>query len=290
VFHPSVDKSVFVTGCSSGIGRATIQLLRDAGWRVIASARKTADVERLRTEGYETVTLDLDDEDSVTTAAKTVFMMTKGTIGALVNNAGYGQAGALEDLSRTAMRAQFETNVFGLQQLTNLFIPGFRRQKAGRIVHVSSMVGRLPLPLMGLYSASKFAVEALGDVLRWELAGSGVAVSLIEPGPIITQFRAATANRAEDKVQNDQAVYGAGLKKELDARRRPEGRKPSVFDRPPEAVAELILHALESNRPRRRYAITAPAHFANIARRMFPDALIDLLVVPQLRKRAKRPA
>jgi short-subunit dehydrogenase len=285
--YPAAPRSVLITGCSSGIGLATALRLRDANWRVLATARQEADLERLRAERLETITLDLADEASVEHAAKVALMMTAGGLGALVNNAGYGQAGALEDLSRAAMRAQFETNVFGLQHLTNLLLPGFRRQGAGRVVHVSSMVGRLPLPLMGFYSASKFAVEALGDVLRWELAGSGVAVSLIEPGPIITRFRATTAARAEARAQSDDAVYGSGLRRELNARRQPEGRKPSLFDRPPEAVAACIQHALESPRPRRRYAITLPAHAANWLRRLAPDALVDALVAPQLRKRAR---
>lgn len=287
---PDVDKIVLITGCSSGIGLASARLLKSAGWRVIATARRSEDVERLRQEGFDCVTLDVADASSVENAAKAVLMMTSGRLGALVNNAGYGQAGAMEDLDRDSMRRQFETNVIGLQHLTNQFVPVFRKNKAGRIVHVSSMVGRMALPLMGIYSASKFAVEAMGDALRWELAGSGVGVSLVEPGPIITNFRMTTATAATAAVQRDEAVYGAGLRKELEERRRPEGRKPSMFDRPPEAVAELIRHALESPKPKRRYPITFPAHLANLLRRFAPDGLVDALVTSQLRKRARRQA
>ena len=286
--YPSVHRSALITGCSSGIGLATARALHQRGWKVYATARKEEDVDRLRGEGFQGLTLDLADEASVEQAVKVLLMKTGGVLGALVNNAGYGQAGALEDLSRQAMRDQFETNVFGLQQLTNRLVPLFRKQGAGRIVHVSSMVGRMALPLMGMYSASKFAVEALGDVLRWELGGTGVAVSLVEPGPIITRFRFTTASRAEAAAQSDASVFGAGLRKELDERRKPEGRKPSLFDRPPEAVAERIVHALESPKPRRRYCITAPAHFAAFARRFLPDAVLDALVATQLRKRARR--
>jgi NAD(P)-dependent dehydrogenase (short-subunit alcohol dehydrogenase family) len=186
---PVEPKSVLVTGCSSGIGAATATLLRKRGWKVFPTARNPDDLDQLRKDGFEAIHLDLGDSASVQAAADVALEVMEGNPGALVNNAGYGQPGALEDLSRDAMRAQFEVNVFGMQELTNRFIPVFRKQRAGRIVNVSSVVGRVSLPFSGIYSATKFAMEAMSDAMRVEFSDSGIGVSLVEPGPITTHFR-----------------------------------------------------------------------------------------------------
>jgi NAD(P)-dependent dehydrogenase (short-subunit alcohol dehydrogenase family) len=272
------ERTVLVTGCSSGIGWATAHHLRQHGWTVIPTARKPADLDKLRAAGFAPVALDLADGAAVRAAAAAVLQQTGGGLGALVNNAGYGQPGALEDLSRVALREQFETNVVGLQDLTNQFIPLFRRQGWGRIVNVSSVVGRLPLPLMGAYSASKFALEALSDCLRLELRGSGVAVSIIEPGPIQTEFRANAAAAGWKHLAELKSSHFA----EYYRRNAEQPDRPKARDRyalPPEAVAKKILHALASDHPRIRYPVTLVAWGGGFLRRVAPDALVDRLLV-----------
>ena len=195
--YPAVaDKVAVVTGASTGIGRATARLLKSRGWRVFPTARSRTDLDLLRGEGFQPVELDLADSDSVEYAAKEVLELAQGAVGAVVNNAGYGQPGALEDLSRAALRKQFETNVIGTLDFTNRFIPVLRTQKSGRIVLVSSVVGRVAVPFLGAYSASKFALEAIGDGLRMELGPAGISVSLVEPGPIKTCFRKRVVSEA----------------------------------------------------------------------------------------------
>ena len=273
--YPSVQaKTALVTGCSSGIGLATAQVLRAAGWQVWPTARKPADLEQLRSAGFTPVALDVASTESVRAAAAEVLALGGGQLGALVNNAGYGQPGALEDLSRAALREQFEANVIGLQDLTNQFVPLFRRQGWGRIVNVSSVVGLLPLPLMGAYSASKFAVEALSDCLRLELRGSGVAVSIIEPGPIETAFRANAATAGWKHLAELRAShFAAYYRRNAEPPDRSKAR--DRFALPPEAVAAKILHALTSTRPRTRYPVTFVAWAGALFRRIAPDALVD---------------
>ncbi len=271
-------KTALVTGCSSGIGLATAQRLRAAGWQVLPTARKPGNLEQLRVAGFTPVALDVADAASVRAAAAEVRALCGGGLGALVNNAGYGQPGALEDLSRAALREQFETNIVGLQDLTNQFIPLFRKQGWGRIVNVSSVVGRLPLPLMGAYSASKFALECLSDCLRLELRGSGVAVSIIEPGPIETEFRAnAAAAGWKHLAELKQSHFAGYYQRNAEQPDRPKSR--DRFALPPEAVAEKILHALTSAHPRTRYPVTLVAWAGGFLRRFASDALLDRLLV-----------
>ncbi len=271
------DKSVLITGCSTGIGAAAAILLRERGWNVIPTARKDADLARLRDEGFDPVELDMADADSVARAAEEAVQRTGGALGALVNNAGFGQSGAVEDLNRSHLQYQFDVNVFGLQDLTNRLVPVFRKQGYGRIVHISSVVGRVSIPFLGCYSASKFAVEALADAQRVELRGSGVGVILIEPGPIITEFRRTAAKRAEETLNNASSPNADFYSKEI-RRRVKQQKKENWINKSPEAVAVKIVHALESSRPRRRYAVTIPAHVGAFMRRFAPDALMDYVL------------
>ncbi len=270
-------KSVLITGCSTGIGAATAERMKAHGWDVIPTARKETDLDRLRQQGFEPITLDTADADSVAQAAETALARTQGRLGAVVNNAGFGQSGALEDLKRDHLRYQFEVNVFGLQDLTNRLIPAFRQQGCGRIVHVSSVVGRLSLPYLGCYSASKFAIEALADAQRVELRGSGIFVSLIEPGPIITEFRRTASARARTTLDLDTSHHADFYRQELE-RREQRPKKANWINRRPEDVAVQIAHALESAWPRRRYRITLPTYIGEAMRRFAPAALIDLLL------------
>ena len=276
------EKVAVVTGASTGIGRATARLLKARGWRVFPTARSRTDLDLLRGEGFQPVELDLADSDSVEYAAKEVLELSHGIIGAVVNNAGYGQPGALEDLSRAALRKQFETNVIGTLDFTNRFIPTLRAQKSGRIVIVSSVVGRVVIPFLGAYSASKFALEAIGDGLRMELGPVGVSVSLVEPGPIQTCFRKRVVSEAARGLEMRNSAFAKQYAKELSEPERTYSRPTDVFRKPPEAVARKIVHALESRHPRARYPVTAPAWFGDFAARFFPSRLKDALLASKV--------
>lgn len=287
---PAVEqKTVLVTGCSSGIGEATARVLREHGWRVLPTARKEADLVELREQGFEAIRLDLADSDSVQAAARETLALLDGQLGALVNNAGFGQPGALEDITREALRYQFEVNLFGMQELTNLFIPVMRERGYGRIVNVSSVVGKVALPFYGAYSATKFAMEALTDAMRVELRDTGVAVSLVEPGPIATRFGQNAARQVEEHLDLDSAKHASTYRQMLERRKGKSITKP--FTKPPEAVAKKILHALESRHPRIRYPVTVPAYVGAFMSRFAPTGLMDgvMSLRWESRGRAKAP-
>ena len=271
------EKVVVVTGASTGIGRATARMLKSRGWRVFPTARNRTDLDLLRGEGFQPVELDLTDPDSVEYAAKEVLELSQGVLGAVVNNAGYGQPGALEDLSRSAVKKQFETNVFGTLDFTNRFIPLLRGQGNGRIVLVSSVVGRVVIPFMGAYCASKFAVEAMGDALRMELGPAGVSVSLVESGPIETCFRKRTVSEATRGLEMKKSAFAGIYARDL-GEERTYRRPTDVFRKPPEAVAEKIVHALESRWPRARYPVTGAAWLGEVAARVLPTRARDWLL------------
>lgn len=278
---PIKQRTVLVTGCSSGIGEATAHYLREHGWTVYPTARKAEDLEKLRAEGFDAIELDLGDSSSVQHCISALLEKVHDGLGGIVNNAGMAMPGAVEDMTREALRRQFEVNVFGLQELTNGLIPKLRGQGWGRIVHVSSIYGLISAPMVGSYCASKYALEALSDAQRVELTGTGIALSLIEPGPIVSAFRRNAAAALEENVISDQARYAEGYRKEA-ARRKKQFKKVDFINRPPEDVAKKIFHALESPRPRRRYVITLPAHIGAFMSRFFPAALVDLVMAKQV--------
>ncbi len=267
-------RTVLVTGCSSGIGLATARVLRQRGWEVAPTARSDEDLAMLRADGFHPVRLDVADAESVRACARETLALFGGVIGGVVNNAGYGVPGALEEIPRDALRRQFEVNVFGAQDLTNQFIPVLRTQGWGRIVNVSSVLGRIVQPMTGAYCASKFAMEALSDALRVELWDSGIGVSIVEPGPIVSEFRRNAAATAEAVLDVAGSRYADHLRSEIDRRKRQE-KKPDGFTLGPEAVAAPIAHALESAHPRRRYCVTILAHLGALAARFAPPALLD---------------
>ena len=270
------ERAVLITGCSSGIGRCLAEGLKARGYRVFATARKPGDVAALAGAGFESVRLDLSASDSIHAAVDHVLKRTGNRLYALINNAGYGQPGAVEDLSRAALREQFETNLFGPHELTARLIPLFRAQNGGRIVQISSVLGLICLPYRGAYSASKFALEALSDTLRLELRGTGIYVSLIEPGPIATRFRDNSLGAYETHVDPRRSIhrphYGA-----LESRLRRTTR-PTPFTLPPEAVLRQVVRALEAPRPRARYRVTVPTHLFAFLRRMLPDPILDRIL------------
>ncbi len=283
---PTEKKSVLITGCSSGIGLATARLLRKRGWRVIPTVRKTKDIKALGNEGFEPILLDVADSESIKKAI--VAVLERGSLSAIVNNAGFGLGSAMEDTSRTMFRDLFEVNVFGLQELTNGFIPVFRKQGYGHIINISSVLGEVALPFAGVYSASKYAVEALSDALRRELFDSGISVSIIQPGPIKTEFSNNLVDRSKGYTPNPSSVFTSFYKGAFETKGNEKARREeSAFTKPPEEVAEKIFQCLESSRPKRRMRITLPAHVGAIARRALPAVLLDAIMIFKLRKKLK---
>ncbi len=267
---------LLITGCSSGIGLAAAQALKARGWRVFATCRRAADVQRLAELGLESLQLDLDASASIQAAVAEVLQRSAGRLDALFNNGGYGQIGAVEDLSRQALRAQFETNLFGWVELTNLVIPVMRRQGHGRIVMNSSVLGLAALPYRGAYVAAKFALEGLTDTLRLELAGSNIHVSLIEPGPIATRFRENALVHFRRHIDVAASVHRAAYAAQLARLEQPGPAAP--FTLPPAAVVDKLIHALESRRPRPRYYVTVPTYLIGYARRLLSTRGLDRLL------------
>lgn len=267
------ERPVLITGCSSGIGFASAKVLKDLGYRVIASARKSKDIAKLKAQGFECVQLDLDDSASIQGAVKEVVQMTGGKLYALFNNGAYGQMGAVEDLSRDLLRAQFETNVFGTHELTRSVVPVMRNQGYGRIIQNSSVLGYIVLKHRGAYNASKYALEGLSDTLRLELLGTGIYVSLIEPGPIISRFRENTFNNFVNNIDLDNSVYSEVYKK-IAKRLSTEG-PVSKFTLPPEAVVKKVIHALESKNPKPRYYVTFTSHLFGNLKRVLSTRMMD---------------
>jgi len=266
-------KSILITGCSSGIGLCAARGLLARGYRVFATARKPADVETLNSEGLESLPLDLDDPHSITAAVEEILTRTNGRLDALFNNGAYGQPGAVEDLSRDVLRAQFETNLLGWHQLTNLVLPVMRSQGHGRILHNSSVLGFVALRYRGAYNASKYALEGLADTLRLELAGTNIHVVLIEPGPISSRFR---ENAFAAYQRNIEPVGSAHREKYLRMEQRLAARGPAVpFTLPPEAVLKKVIHALESPRPKARYYVTFPTYLFAFLKRVLTDRAMD---------------
>lgn len=270
-------RAVLITGCSSGIGRCVAHGLQARGYRVFATARRAEDVDSLREDGLEALPLDLRDTTSIDAAVQDVLKRTGGTLYALCNNGAYGQPGAVEDLRRDVLRAQFETNLFGWLDLTNRLIPVMRRQSYGRIIQNSSILGLITLPYRGAYSSTKFALEGLTDTLRLELAGSGIHVSLIEPGPVISRFRDNAAVQFRANIDADHSPHRdryRGMLERLDK----EG-PAAPFTLPPEAVLKRVIHALESKRPKIRYYVTFPTYLFATLRRILPYRLLDRLLL-----------
>ena len=270
------DKSILITGCSSGIGLCVAEGLKARGYRVFATARKETDAQQLRADGFESLRLDLTDSDSITAAVDEILARTHGTLDALFNNGAYGQPGAVEDLSRDALRAQFETNLFGSHELTNQILPVMRRQGHGRIIQNSSVLGFVALRYRGAYNASKYALEGLSDTLRLELAGTNIHVSLIEPGPISSRFRENAFKAYQENIDPENSVHRDKYLA-MEARLKTEG--PVVpFTLPPEAVLKKVIHALESRRPRARYYVTFPTYLFGFLKRVLSTRLLDRLL------------
>ena len=273
------NRSILITGCSSGIGLASAQALKSRGWRVLATARKDEDLARLeQQEGLEALRLELREPRSIAACADEALRLTDGKLFALFNNAAYGQMGAVEDIPVNAMREQFEVNVIGTHDLTQRLIPAMRKEGRGRIVQCSSVLGLLSGPYRGAYSGTKFALEALSDALRAELNGSGVRISLIEPGPIRSKFidNALAAFRAN--VDMSRSPHSEVYERRIE---KLEAGGATRFKLGPEAVAAKLVHAVESRRPKIRYYVTTSTYFAAACKRVLPTPVIDVMVARQ---------
>jgi NAD(P)-dependent dehydrogenase (short-subunit alcohol dehydrogenase family) len=273
----AVSRAVLITGCSTGIGRATAERLATRGWRVYATARDVDKIESLADAGCELLAVDVTDEASIRAAVAEV-ERREGAVGVLVNNAGYSQSGAVEEVPMEKVRRQFETNVFGLVRMCQLVLPGMRRQGWGRIVNISSMGGRLTFPGGGHYHATKYAVEAISDALRFEVAGFGVGVVVVEPGLIRTGFADAATGSMEGAATTEgpYASFNAAVAKAV---RDNYERGPFLrLGGGPETVATTIERAITAERPRARYAVTPSAHLFIGLRRLLPDRAWDALV------------
>jgi NAD(P)-dependent dehydrogenase (short-subunit alcohol dehydrogenase family) len=270
------EKTILITGCSSGIGYCVASGLQQRGYRVFATARRAESVEKLNTEGFESLQLDLDDSASIKRAVDEILLRTNGELYAVFNNGAFGLPGAVEDLSRDAIRAQFETNFFGWLELTNLLLPVMRKQGYGRIIQNSSVLGFVAMPFRGAYNSSKFAIEGLSDTLRLELKGTNIHVALLEPGPILSRFRANALLALQKYIDVENSIHSERYQQILN-RLTKEG--PAVpFTLPPEAVLKKVIHALESRNPRARYYVTFPTHLFAYLKRVLPTGTLDKLL------------
>jgi NAD(P)-dependent dehydrogenase (short-subunit alcohol dehydrogenase family) len=274
-----ISKAVLISGCSTGIGRATAERLIRGGWTVYATARRVDSLRELAALGCHTLALDVCDETSMRAAVGAI-EQAEGAVGVLINNAGYGQEGPFEEVPIQEVRRQFETNVIGLTQLTQLVLPGMRRQGWGKIVNLSSMGGRLTLPGGGFYHATKYAVEALSDALRFEVRSFGIDVIVIEPGPIKTRFGDTAIDSLKDSKASDSpyAAFNVALANAIkDAYEGPMGAMAGTAD----GVAAVIEKAISSSRPRTRYPVTVAARSLMALRRWLPDRMFDLFLRTQ---------
>jgi NAD(P)-dependent dehydrogenase (short-subunit alcohol dehydrogenase family) len=267
--------TILITGCSTGIGYSTAKFLQQRGFRVIASARKAEDVIRLCEDGFEAVQLDLANSESIQQAVTEVLQITEGKLDALFNNGAFGQPGAVEDLSRDVLREQFETNLFGTHELTNLIIPVMRKQGYGRIIYNSSVLGFVAMKYRGAYNASKFALEGLVDTLRLELKNTNIHLSLVEPGPIASQFRKNSFALYQKNINSEQSFHKETYQS-MEVRLQKEGAAVP-FTLPAEAVAEKVLHALQSHRPKLRYYVTLPTYLFGFLKRILPARWLDFI-------------
>lgn len=270
-------QSILITGCSSGIGLACAHGLQQLGWQVYATARQQSDVDRLKSEGLNAFQLDVASSDSISRGVQYLLEQTQGQIDAVFNNAGFGVPGAVEDLSRDAMRHQFETNVFGAIELTNALLPIFRARGAGRIVFNSSVLGFAAMPYRGAYNASKFALEGFADTLRQELYGSGIAVSLIEPGPIVSQFRANAAKQFYRWINHEQSFHQPSY--QVMASRLNKVGTVAPFTLPEQAVLKVLNKALIVRRPAARYRVTTPTVLFWYLKRLLPTYCLDRILL-----------
>lgn len=264
-------KSVLITGCSTGIGLCIALGLQKKGYRVFPTVRSTNDLKNLQDLGFEALQLDLSSSESIKAAVFKLFEKTD-SLYALINNGAYGQAGALEDISREAMDKQFQTNVFGWHELTNLILPKMRNLDSGRMIYISSVLGFVAMPFRGSYIASKFAIEGLVATLRLELRNTNIKFSIIQPGPIESKFRQNAYKAFKENVDSSNSHYLDQYQLMI---KRLKSGKNVKFTLPPEAVLKSALHALESSSPKNYYRVTFPTKLFAFLGNILPSKLMD---------------
>ncbi|MEX0318536.1 MAG: SDR family NAD(P)-dependent oxidoreductase [Ruegeria sp.] len=272
-----MQKSILITGCSSGIGLDAAHGMRARGWRVFASCRQQRDCDRLRAQGFESPRIDYTDAESIRTGLAEVLEATGGTLDALFNNGAHGLPGAVEDVPTEGLRHIFETNVFGWHELTRQVIPVMRAQGHGRIVQNSSILGFIAFPWRGAYVATKYAIEGLTDTLRLELRDTGIKVILIEPGPVTSKLREKAIPIFERFIDWENSALREKYENSL-LKRLYEDSGPDRFELPPSAVTDKLAHAVEARRPRSRYYVTTPTYVAGYLRRILPTGVIDSIL------------
>ncbi|MEM6657432.1 MAG: SDR family NAD(P)-dependent oxidoreductase [Pseudomonadota bacterium] len=272
-----MQKSILITGCSSGIGLDAAHGMRARGWRVFASCRNPRDCDRLRAQGFESPRIDYTDEVSISLGLQQVVDATGGTLDALFNNGAHGLPGAVEDVPVEALRHIFETNVFGWHELTRQVIPVMRAQGHGRIVQCSSVLGLVAFPWRGAYVATKYAIEGLTDTMRLELRDTGIKVVLIEPGPITSKLREKAIPVFERFIDWEKSALRDKYKDELLVRLY-EDAGPDRFELPPSSVTQKLAHAVEAKNPKSRYYVTTPTYIAGYLRRILSTKAIDRIL------------
>lgn len=269
------SRSILITGCSSGIGYDAAHGMAARGWQVFASCRQQKDVDRLRDEGLKSVLIDYEHPETIASGLAEVLNQTGGRLDSLFNNGAYAIPGAVEDLPTDALRAIFQANLFGWHDLTRHVLPVMRAQGHGRVVNCSSVLGLVALPWRGAYNATKFALEGLTDTLRLEMRDTGIEISLIEPGPIPTQFRINARAQFEKWIDWEASPRAEQYRTKLLKRLYADSVKPDPGELPPSAVTAALIHAVESPRPRAHYHVTTPTKIAALARRLLPTRVID---------------
>lgn len=276
------QKTILITGCSSGIGYDAAFALAKRGHHVIAACRKKTDVDKLISLGLETVFMDVNDPQSISQGFAEALEKMSGRIDVLINNAGYGQIGALEDVPYETLREQFATNVFGLMALTKLVIPIMRQQKQGRIINISSLLGIVSLPFRGAYNASKYAVEGLSDTLRLELKPAGIHVITIQPGPIESRFRDNAVDNSLKKINIEHSHFQGQYQKMLTSFR--QQKTDSIFTKGTDAVIKKLIKAVETTTPKAKYPVTFPSHAFALLKRLLSVKMLDRLLAYISRK------
>jgi len=270
----STIRAVLITGCSSGIGLCLAHGLRNAGYRVFATVRKKEDMIKLKKLGFDVFLLDLSSSQSIRTAIDEIYQKTD-SLYSLINNGAYGQTGALEDISREVLEKQFQANVFGWHELTNLVLPSMKERNEGRIIYISSVLGFVAMSFRGPYVASKFAIEGLVDTLRLELKQTRIKLSLVQPGPIKSKFRQNALLAFKENVDPSNSDYKREYKTMI---KRLNSDKNVKFTLAPESVLRCVLHALESKVPKNHYRVTFPTKLFGILCRILPSSWMDYIL------------
>jgi len=274
-----MNKSILITGCASGIGHYSAHALKKQGYRVFAAARKTTDVETLQSQGLESLLLDVNDSNSIQQGIAHILQLTNGTLDAVFNNAGFLQAGAIEDLTRDMDRAQFETNVFGVMELTRQALLVMRKQGYGRIIQNSSILGIITMPYYGAYNASKFALEGYSNTLRQELRGTNIHVSILNPGPIYSKLRDNAYQHWQTTLSQAHSHFHKAAYERIEKNYFHPTEADRRFTVTPDVLVKKLLHALEHPHPKAHYYIGRPAQLLAFLRRILPDSVLDWALV-----------